>query len=345
MSNESDLKKKRLEDLVWMFTNISREDLSNEPELLLSKWFDYRFLSPLEATRRFVDAYRRQYKSEYAREIDYAGAAEVDGVRIEHLFNHAKMRTQIWRARQRADATGMPYDFYMQASFSFAARRSVTTQDGKTRARMLLSISQLHHPERAAEAWDDYRENFWGDRVDVRAITMPDDPAYRIEYFQDLPAQKQFREWWANVAAASTSAAKSWMEHFFHVKQQIPVEAFQGPLGEARYLDQLDQMQAEVRRSFVQSEAKPELYATSAWQSCFGMVGSVPVSPTCSHCPQAAKCTIMQGLADKALIASAGSADPVRTRKLQLHRARQRRYRNKLDAGSGVPSRDVQPVV
>lgn len=137
MPTDTEMKRKRLADLLWMARNIKREDITRERNLLTSKWFDYRFLSPLEATELFVEAYRAQYKIEFTREIDRSHADAVDGVRLEQLYNDPKMRTQIWRARQRADETGMPYDVYMQASFNFASRKSVVNDGGRTRARIL----------------------------------------------------------------------------------------------------------------------------------------------------------------------------------------------------------------
>src|SRR6185437_1091760 len=61
---------KRLKWMRWACQFIDPDHLRIEPELFESKWFDYRFLSPAEATEKFADAYRQKYQEAWRRYMD-----------------------------------------------------------------------------------------------------------------------------------------------------------------------------------------------------------------------------------------------------------------------------------
>ncbi|MDQ6436645.1 hypothetical protein RB623_21560 [Mesorhizobium sp. LHD-90] len=328
----SQTRKQRFDDLVRMGELFIRSDIDRERALLTSKWFDYRFMSPWEGTELFVLEYQKAYRRAFASWIDKGRAASVAGASLSQL-NDVGMRTQIWRARQRADETGMPYPEYMEASFEFWRRRSVKIVAGKRKKRMLLSMSQLHHPGAAASYWFEFWTTFWSERLDDRVVQMPEAVAYRLEYFRDLPAQVNFRDRMTRIAAASQSSPMGWMMVLSHVKQQIPLEAFTDVLGDDVFQHQVERLRSDVRHYGTASEPLPPLTSTGDWQSCFGLVAPVKECAPCSACPQQDSCAGMAALVDAALKKKTGSADPVRERKLKLQRARQQRYRQKR-AGS-----------
>lgn len=330
MSTDTQMKKKRLDDLIWMTRNIRSDDIARERDLLLMKWFDYRFLSPLEATELFIEAYRRQYKIAFAREVDRSRSGEVHGIRMDQFYGNAKLRTQAWRARQRADETGMTYDAYMQASFAFASRKSIVNDDGKTRARMLLSVSQLHHPNSAAEAWDEFRTTFWSELLDNRVVEMPVAAAFREELYEDLPAQLDFRQKWPRIAAASSSGMVGWMQHFSHVKRQIPFEEFRSVMSADRFQSERDKLDAEIRHYGAEPEEMPLVNSTTTWQSCFGLItGDRSHAPTCASCPVTEQCRTMQRFVNTCLTSICGTTDPVGDEKRSKGRARQAALRER----------------
>ncbi len=99
-----------------------------EPErwLMTSKWFDYRFMHPVQATYLFTDAYRRVYKQMYATTFDRDRADYVKGIKAEDPFDLSKRNTDragLWKARQMADGLCMPYDLYIGIAMHWSLRK------------------------------------------------------------------------------------------------------------------------------------------------------------------------------------------------------------------------------
>lgn len=107
-----------------------RDDLrAHDVGLYESKWFDYRFMTPIEATMAFIDTFGRISREIYTAEIDMDKAQHVrwpTGVNVldrvldaslpEKKARSAKWRFScFWRARACADATGMPYEVYIES--------------------------------------------------------------------------------------------------------------------------------------------------------------------------------------------------------------------------------------
>lgn len=107
-----------IEDIFSMI--ISNKFLEYDRDLYSSKWWDYRFMSPCEATMLYIDAFGQAGKVIYARELDCERAEHVryassERIRQGLLSNDDKSRKSFaafWRGRQVADAIGMPYDVY-----------------------------------------------------------------------------------------------------------------------------------------------------------------------------------------------------------------------------------------
>lgn len=55
--------KSRTNDLLRAAENMHPEDWRVERDLSVSKWFDYRFLTPLEATLQFMEDYEIVYRA------------------------------------------------------------------------------------------------------------------------------------------------------------------------------------------------------------------------------------------------------------------------------------------
>jgi hypothetical protein len=177
----------RLEQIVVAETLLDPKDIACEGTLAETKWFAYRFISPWAATVRFIGAYSRTFQKHFATAIDRDRASYVRGADLRDFYNNSGRRTQFWRARQRADEFGLPYEHYIDLSFEFALRR------GKDRRR-LPQPNQLHHGSKAADSWNAFREERMRDRMLGGAVEFPEDPAYRIEHFVGLHAQVQYRE-------------------------------------------------------------------------------------------------------------------------------------------------------
>lgn len=113
----------RLVDNVGTIRTIMPDVLARERELANSKWFAYRFMSPLAATKLFADLYRKGVKAYVRKHRDIEEAEKANGI-ANNIFSQASgSLTQLWQARQKTDELGLPYDLLIDFGFHFASRR------------------------------------------------------------------------------------------------------------------------------------------------------------------------------------------------------------------------------
>lgn len=94
----------------------------DEPELLNSRWFDYRRFPPAKLTYLFAAMYARQYVFSYRCVFDIRTADEIVPFAPEDIFQ-SKDLIPMWRARQEADRLGIKYSFFLNFAFTRFADR------------------------------------------------------------------------------------------------------------------------------------------------------------------------------------------------------------------------------
>jgi hypothetical protein len=100
----------------------SKAQAMRERDLNNTKWFDYRFISPMEATEIFASAYQEQFKYEYARCIDTEASAGKTGTRNRKWNSNSREFASFWNARQFADEIGLPYWFFNHYAMALLMR-------------------------------------------------------------------------------------------------------------------------------------------------------------------------------------------------------------------------------
>ena len=145
-------------------TDLRAHDLG----LYQSKWFDYRFMTPIEATLVFIDAMGKASQRIYAADIDMEKAQHIrwpTGANVlERLLNErlpekeskaAKARfSGFWRARACADATGMPYTVYVESVIRTRMRAWARAE--------IPTATQLYNRidvEKAMARWDELQRS------------------------------------------------------------------------------------------------------------------------------------------------------------------------------------------
>lgn len=158
---------------------IRKDWIEMEPGLYRAKWFDYRFLNPVQATYAYAHEYVRFYKQAYAKNYDSIRAEHVKPLDIENLFQepaspsriagetdqqwerrqvehtrkikrHKKRISGIWRGRMFADAMSMPYAEYLEFAFHWTMR--YWKQPYLPRPEQLYTDLVI---DRAATAWEE----------------------------------------------------------------------------------------------------------------------------------------------------------------------------------------------
>lgn len=272
---------KRLDELTTARTLIPLHFLNLEPQLMMMKWFEYRFLSPMAATMLFAELYKEGLRSYLRTNIDYRLADTVKGVRTGIPSEPTRQFTQLWRARQRADELFVPYDLFIEFGFEFVSRR---------KRRWTPLPLQLHASERNEEAWWWKFLPFVEDRLPTRIRRLTQLPQYRLEHFQDLPPQRQFREIMASEIRYGT---RPWADHIGETclaRRQLPLRVGLALIDRDRRRDTL----ASIRRDLGSWQFAPveNLDDEDLLPSCFGIGEAIDEpSAACSICPLSVRCT------------------------------------------------------
>tara|TARA_R110002074_G_scaffold86408_2_gene190817 strand:- start:5851 stop:6414 length:564 start_codon:yes stop_codon:yes gene_type:complete len=101
--------------------------LSDEAELFDKKWFDYRFMHPLEATFNFALAYTKVYPRYGALRHGTVDAEKrltvksYNGI-CDPCAQSEKVLSALWKARKAADELGIPYEIYCCYALDYSER-------------------------------------------------------------------------------------------------------------------------------------------------------------------------------------------------------------------------------
>lgn len=153
--------------------------LKEESELFGTKFWDYRFLHPAQATQVFAEAYGAALKRAVSRRTDLWRGLMMKGMKTPLVYEQPERNiTGFWKARQMADRIGCPYDFYCEQAMQFA---------DKARMHFLPAPQQLYCqtvPERlqGLPSMVEYIVERWVARIAHSAFYASTD-AYSAERF------------------------------------------------------------------------------------------------------------------------------------------------------------------
>jgi hypothetical protein len=160
-----------------------------DKELFGIKWWDYRFMSPCEATMNYIDTFGQESRKIYSRDIDSVVAQHIGVMNKEKMLaglmkNEEKSKrlfSGFWRGRQVADAIGMPYSIYIYEALSQRMRR--------WQRAYLPSASQVYQEgdvERVAARWEELKAS---------RVYYADHHLYLSQNYQGSSVQKAYSEY------------------------------------------------------------------------------------------------------------------------------------------------------
>jgi hypothetical protein len=201
-------------------------------ELFDTKWFDYRFLTPFQATQAYIDAYGAVYKTIYARELDRARAEHVKPISFDRIRDgldrdETKAKRQFtgcWRGRQFADALGMPYGVYIELAFTYRMRAWNRTY--------LPQPEHLYHPidlEKITNRWEELLPT---------KLWLSEHPAYLVQNYQGAPAQDAYHEWLFKQAALRQNSPEC-LARLVHL-DQLPLQKVRARLDNDYHLEKFE---------------------------------------------------------------------------------------------------------
>jgi hypothetical protein len=300
--------KERIGGHLRIASKIAGERLAEERYLYTTKWFDYRFLSPLAATELFASEYQKIFRRTWEATFDREEAAKKQGLRKGGIYAGGGELTSIWRARQAADALGLPYEFFIAKAMDAATGRG---------ARHLPRPNQLYHEwncQRALAAW--------GELIDAR-FRPSELPQYRNEAFCGHHAQIAHRKWVVDRIKARSMPSYLIGRSCFILKV-LPVEIALSEFG----ADRVKQAHTEVADDMPVDHM--DLRNDDFWPACMGVphAHASEVEP-CVSCRQQSACYKIGKRLVAKLRETHGSEDPVLTQKRADTAARVRKHREK----------------
>ncbi|MDR5012046.1 hypothetical protein RGK87_23730 [Agrobacterium fabacearum] len=316
---------KRIKDVVRMRTVLHPRDWKDESQLMMRRWFDYRFMSPVEATMIFGQHYIAGLRRYVSRNIDLGLAETVSGTKSGIPAARSSWFTALWRARARTDAIFVPYDLLVDFSFDFASRR---------KRFWTMLPSQLHASKRNGEAWWALFNERVEDVLPVRMKSVAEIPRYRAENYLGLPPQMHFRELMISEMRHEHRPLVDQIADRVFVKRHLPLEqalTLAPPDADLRELTQRANTVADDRAW----EAKPvvKLDQTDLLPSCFAIAETIDASRApCDVCPLVASCREAAVEAINITVAATGSASPILEADRKRISANVAKFRRKGDA-------------
>jgi len=210
--------------------------LAYERELNALKWFGYRFMSPYEATRLFYEINLDGRDDYVRREIDIGTQAKLRRPPFSRLT--PKPFTQLWKARQRADREGVPYEFYIRFSMNFWGRRK-----GSGRSNYAPYVNQLHYTRTSEIAWKAEFDKAIVQDLGLEVPRLSAVPALHVSVYSNEPAQRELRELIAHICfsngASWESEVRKWCYDYplttlMSLRRVIPRDRLKGILSGLR---------------------------------------------------------------------------------------------------------------
>ena len=292
----------------------------SETALVGSKWFDYRFMTPLEATELFAQEYAEAFRNSWRRTQDYREAELKRALPKDGLKAKGEL-TSMWRARQIADAVGMKYDVFLITVMHFFEVRSYRRPPrpnqiyGEKIREPLISVALREWSKRQEEAG---------------LYTYSTSPAYKNEVFLGLPAQLDHREFVLRAIRKSHSYADAIAKLHFKLRL-IPLEIVEAKF-DAGHVD-------EARRLASSTSSSPtiRLSAEQLRPGCFGLPrASEAGDADCVRCPMKLECQQDCDVVRDMVAKKFGTENPYESRRRKQNRERVSRHRAKKRLAAGA---------
>lgn len=284
-----------------------------ERHLATTKWFEYRFTSPIEATLKFVEEYQFSYQMHWARSFTTADASKKRCIAAGGLYHDRREFSTFWNARVHADSLGMPYRHYVSNAFEAHLRRA--------KQKRLPRPNQLRREDCIALILRNWEEELSGSRW------LSELPHYRQENFCALPMQIAHQDHVAGTAPKRSNARFA-IAGSIATWRVLPIDKAHQACGTDVVKFALEAVGGMMSPLPIERLPDEELIP-----SCFGLPAiHDAVGDPCDHCPLAEACVAETARVSAKVLARFGSDNPTSDHKRMKQRERQRRRRQRLRA-------------
>lgn len=296
---------RRRTDSMFQRTYIDEKLLREEPRVQASLWPEYGYMTPLERTRQFTHQYIAAYKRQWAVH-DPQGARKKKPAEGNFGRNSVAVMNSLWKARQKADELGMPYDVFLDAVV--ARRLGKKGAVYHPRPNQLLSDKAFKARLRGLPTRDQVTDRLFKSHWDTRFFK----PREENDAVQ-AAALEQLR-----VDVLRADSPKDRLAKYFGVRgllsKQLADDLF---FRQPELVDEAWAL-ANPRVPFPESQGH-------FMPACFGNRNTK--LSMCQLCTQSDACGRFKKQVAHALRAKTGSSDPRREHRRKVDRDRQRRNR------------------
>lgn len=156
--------------------------LTNEANLMKTKWFDYRHMHFVEATYLFSMYYSRAYSDMMVKIFNHDSGRFMKGFKGgDFLELSSREKIGFWKARVVADSLGIPYGFYCKAAVRWCVEERIWKR--VPRPNQLFSKDLV---EAVNEAWVE--------RCNT-SLQIPIDERFELRMGTNTRLQGEFQEW------------------------------------------------------------------------------------------------------------------------------------------------------
>ena len=291
-----------------------------EMDLYTTKWFDYRFISPTEATDMFKSEYSKAYKIAW-RTYEDRNEAELKSGLLEFPRFHKPSRkdttnlkreyTSLWRARQGADALGVPYDFLIRETIdALMASGHCHTMPRPNQIAGALTREAIRN--RVKQQWTDWAAFNFSSMISRL-------PQYMNHAYRGLHAQDAHRVW---VLERLGDDHPRNVGRACYIFQTLPEDRAVAHFGEERIAQARVEVMGETPAAMM--ELEPGQLAPSCFAVPFAFEKNNVI---CLACPVRRSCEMMESFARSTLRNACGSEDPRKDKEREQARDRKRRER------------------
>jgi hypothetical protein len=292
----------RVRDSITALRLVMPDVLVRERERAHTKWYEYRFMSPLEATTLFVNLYRKGFQRYIRTNRDIHDADAAQGLSSRLFGGPSASLTEVWNARQRADELGLPYNLLIEFGFHFAGRR--------TRKRAPRP-GQLFDSGAAGVAWPIEFEKWIRDPLhyEVQRLDMPQ---YRHENYRSFPAQREFHDYILESIVERVSAWGPKLAHHCISRCHLPIKQAMRVVPKGARNSVVRYLRDELELVSKHSSETLRLPDIALAPACFGLPNAADETSTeCMACPLAERCSVAGNAAMKHMLERYGSVSPI----------------------------------
>lgn len=311
----------RLVDTLKSQKLIMPDVLAKERDVAHTKFFEYRFMSPLAATQHFAQLYSKKVKAFARQHQDIETAEKVRGMRHNLFSEPSSSLTEFWNARRKADGMGVPYGLIIEFGFHFASQR---------KWRAAPRPGQLFGLKNSTEFWIEMFETYAEEHFRLFTRELSDLPQYRTENYRNLRSQNDFRSFIRDEIARPGQQWEFKIMKNSVEQRYLPVSSSIYMVPKNLRKTTIECMRSNIRSGEVTTAPVEQLPVISFVPSCFSIPSAMKDdAPECASCPFMKHCKFMCETVDKRMIDRYGSVSPLKDSRDEKQKEGQRRRTQK----------------